>query len=225
MPGVEEHEIPYFASIAQFDDTVGELIEIVETKSDPANTIFVFVCDNGWSPSTTPQRGREVEFAHTMRSKRAPFDEGVRSPILFRWDGRIEPKRHGGLVSSVDIVPTVLSAIDDSSVSTLPGQNLMSVLSGERVLAPDRAVFGAIYPGDAEDFGNPGNHVAYRFVRKGDFKLIVPHGEKPWGGYVERSVLFNVRTDPAESSDLFGKNEFEQVAADLQAELDNWWKP
>ena len=86
MPDVKEHEVPYFASIAQFDETVGELIEFVEINSSAENTIFVFVSDNGWSPSTKTQKGREQEFAHTKRSKRAPFDEGVRSPILIRWD-------------------------------------------------------------------------------------------------------------------------------------------
>ena len=49
-PGVAEHEIPYYASIAQFDHTVGELIRYVEATGGAANTLFVLVVDNGWSP-------------------------------------------------------------------------------------------------------------------------------------------------------------------------------
>ncbi|MAS92021.1 MAG: sulfatase [Verrucomicrobiales bacterium] len=224
MPGIEPHQIPYYASIAQFDETVGDLVRFVEEHSDLSNTIFVFVSDNGWSASKKPQKGREVEFAHTKNSKRAPFDEGVRSPILFRWDGVIEPETHEELVSSVDIVPTLLAA---SGCEPIEGQgvNLLPAMKGETDLDSERAVFGEIYPGDATSLGHPDHDIAYRWVRQGDFKLIVPHGEKPWGGYLDQVALYNVASDPTESVNLAGEAKVEGIRENLQNLLDVWWSP
>jgi uncharacterized sulfatase len=220
-PGVEPHELPYYAAIAQFDETVGRLIDFVEKNSNPANTIFVFVADNGWSPSTTPEESRPEEFAHTKTSKRAPFDEGVRSPILIRWDGKVAPATHPQLVSSIDIVPTLLKAagLPESAGAGMPGADLLGDLD------PDRAVFGEIYPGDAESLGHPEREIAYRWVRKGDYKLIVPHGAKPWGDYLKAEALFDVSRDPGESRDVSREAGSPEMVAVLRGLLDQWWKP
>ncbi|MDF1825721.1 MAG: sulfatase-like hydrolase/transferase [Verrucomicrobiales bacterium] len=221
MPGVKPHEIPYFASIAQFDETVGDLIDFVEGNANAENTIFVFVSDNGWAPGEKRERSRPEEFAHTKTSKRAPFDEGVRSPILFRWDGVIPPGRHDELVSSIDIVPTLLklAGVEADAFETMPGIDLTGDLDRER------AVFGAIFPGDAESIGHPEREVAYRWVRQGDYKLIVPVGSNAWGGYLKKPALFNVAIDPREKEDLIESGEMEEVRSSLEVRLDQWWRP
>ncbi|MCB1203461.1 MAG: sulfatase-like hydrolase/transferase [Verrucomicrobiae bacterium] len=220
-PGIKPHELPYYAAIAQFDDTVGRLVEFVERNSDPAGTLFVFVADNGWSPSKTPEKSRPAEYAHTRTSKRAPFDEGLRSPILIRWDGKVTPADHPELVSSIDLVPTLLKAagLPASARQEMPGSDLLGDLN------PERAVFGEIYPGDASVLGHPERDIAYRWVRQGDYKLIVPHGEKPWGGYLEGEGLFKVQSDPGEKVNLIREEGMDKVADGLRALLDQWWKP
>lgn len=221
LPGVEAHELPYFAAIAQFDETVGRLVEFVEKNSDAGNTVFVFVADNGWTASRAPERGRPVEFAHTKTSKRAPFDEGVRSPILIRWDGRVTPATHPELVSSIDLVPTLLKAagLPQEVWSGMPGVDLL----GDR--DPDRAVFGEIYPGDASELGHPERDIAYRWVRQGEYKLIVPEGKNPWGGFLDREGLFNVVDDPSERVNLIGEEGMKEMADGLRSLLDDWWNP
>lgn len=218
-PDVEEHELPYFASIAQFDETVGRLVDFVEREGDPDKTLFVFVCDNGWSPSRRREKSRPEEFAHTKTSKRAPFDEGVRSPILVRWDGQVEPGTREELVSSIDIVPTLLRAagLPDSARAGMPGNDLL----GDR--DPDRAVFGEIYPGDASELGNPARDLAYRFVRKGGYKLVVVHGEEPWGGFLEGDALYHVAEDPGETRNRIGDPALRTTVEELRALLDAWW--
>ena len=220
-PGVKPHEIPYFAAIAQFDETVGDLIDFVETNADAAKTIFVFVSDNGWAPSEKSEKNRPQEFAHTKNSKRAPFDEGVRSPILIRWDGVIPAGRHEELVSSIDIVTTLLklAGAEGEKFEKMPGRDLTGDLD------PERAVFGAVYPGDAEVLGQPEKEVAYRWVRQGNFKLIVPVGPKAWGDYLEKPALFNVAKDPGEKADLIGDPKMDEVRVALEERLDQWWRP
>ncbi len=218
-PGVKENEIPYYAAIAQFDETVGHLVDFVASNSDLERTVFVFVADNGWSPSEMPEKSRPEEYAHTKTSKRAPFDEGVRSPILIRWDGKVEPATHPELVSSIDIVPTLLKAagLPESTRAGMPGVDLLGELRN------DRAVFGEIYPGDASSLGHPENDIAYRWVRKGDYKLIVAHGKDPWEGYLTGDALFDVGADPGETNDLIEDVELAPAVKELRTILDGWW--
>lgn len=217
-PNVETHEIPYFASIAQFDQTVGWLVHFVEVNADPRNTIFVFVSDNGWRPSETPESGREQEFAHTKRSKRAPFDDGLRGPILLRWDGVVTPEERSELVSSIDIVPTLLRLVGLGK-NDLPGHDLL------KEAKTDRDVFGAVYPGDATSLGHPERDVAYRWARSGDWKLILPHGQNPWGNYLKEPALFNVRVDPRERVNRASDDEYRDLVSALRKKIDAWWTP
>jgi len=228
-PGVTEQSLAYYATISWFDDTVGELVDYVERRGLAGNTIFVFVVDNGWEAGTRRFRGSPREFYHTKRSKRAPFDYGLRTPILIRWDGKVKPATHEGLVSSIDLVPTVLAAtgLADRAVD-LPGVNLLPSATGEAPLEAGRAVFGEVYPGDATSLGNPSRDVAYRWVRKGRWKLVVPHahgGAKPWGGYLDSHALFDVVDDPDESTNRIDDPAHAPRAAELLRLLDDWWTP
>ena len=226
---VAEHDLPYFASIAQFDHTVGQLVDIVKSLSDEKNTLFVFVSDNGWRASKNRQkRTKHVEFAHTKRSKRAPFDDGLRTPILVRWDKVVAPSQHDGLVSSIDLMPTILSAVgvSDESSDALSGIDLMPIARGEAEPPTDRAVFGGVYPGDATSLDAPHRDIAYRWIRQGNWKLIVPHShqnQKPWGDYLSEPALFRIDNDPFEQTNVI--SEQPTVASRLHSLLDQWWTP
>jgi arylsulfatase A len=217
---VPEHYLDYYASCTQFDHTVGELIAYLTAKGLAENTIFVLVSDNGWTPDAKkPHKGG---YRHTRRSKRSPFEDGLRTPILFRWDGRILPGKHQELVSSVDIVPTLLAAAAIDS-SKLPGEDLLPALTGSAELDANRAVFGEIYPGDASSLGNPERDLAYRWVRQGAYKLIVPEGANPWGNYLKSAALYDVAGDPRETRNLIDAPKHQGTVANLRRQLDDWW--
>lgn len=227
-PGLPEHFVPYYAAISQFDDTVGQLIGHLEKRGAARNTLFVLCSDNGWTASTRRERNRPEEFAHTRESKRSPFEDGLRTPILFRWDGHTKPATHEALASSVDIVPTILAALGlEGRIADLPGTNLWAAATG-RSPAPERPVFGEIYPGDASSLGHPSRDLAYRWVRAGEFKLIVPQahdGKKPWEAYVTKPALFNVVADPAEQHDLANDPSHANQLRRLRQLLAGWWTP
>lgn len=228
-PGIPAHRIPYYASISQFDDTVGEMLEFIEQRGLSEETIVVFIVDNGWTPDADRFVPARNEWDHTRRSKRSPFDDGLRTPILIRWNGHVSPATHDGLVSSIDVMPTLLAAADIETDSlSLPGANLLPSATGQSELSAERAVFGEIYPGDATTLGNPAADVAYRWVRQGSLKLIVPEsddGAVPWNRYLMEPVLFDVVSDPDESRNLFGDPEYRDAAERLRRLLDEWWTP
>ena len=226
--GLPAHRIPYLASVSQFDATVGELLELYDKRGLTARTLFVFVSDNGWTPDTVRDKKRSVEFAPLKRSKYSPFEDGLRTPILLSWEGVIRPGAHETLVSSVDLLPTVLEAVGaPAAVPNLPGRSLLAAARGESVLA-GQPVFGEIYPGDASVLGKPARDIAYRWLRLGRYKLIVPHlhGEsKPWNDYLREVSLFDLEADPGETHNLATDPAQAKRLRDLRERLDAWWTP
>lgn len=228
-PEIPEHRIPYLAAISQFDDTVGALVDHIEKRGLAKSTLFIFVVDNGWTPGTRKHKTSKDFFHHTKESKRSPYEEGLRTPILLRWDGIIKPATHVQLCSSIDLVPSILSAIGiEHKMPGLPGIDLMVSARGIANLDGRRPVFGEIYPGDATSLGNPSRDIAYRWVREGDFKLIVPHardGSKPWGGYLNNFALYQITKDPFEQNNLAVDPKHQTRIRRLRTLLDNWWTP
>ena len=166
---IPPHLLPYYAEIARFDETVGQLLDHLERKQLLSNTLIVFVSDNGFRPHPTKRE------AYDGRSKLSQYEDGLRTPILLSWEGLIKPADHPQLVHTIDLLPTVLSATRLASEATdrMRGVDLLPSALGKKPLT-DRAVFGAIYPNDAEQLGTPSQHVRGRWMRDGDFKLIVP---------------------------------------------------
>lgn len=226
--GLPAHRIPYLASVSQFDATVGELLDLYDKRGLTARTLFVFVSDNGWTPNTVRDKKRSVEFAPVKRSKYSPFEDGLRTPILLSWEGVIRPGVHETLISSVDLLPTVLEAAGaPTAVPNLPGRSLLGAAKGREQLE-DVPVFGEIYPGDASVLGKPARDIAYRWLRLGRHKLIVPHlhGEsKPWNDYLREVSLFDLEADPGETNNLATDPAHADRLRDLRERLDAWWTP
>lgn len=226
---IPKHRFPYYAAIFQFDDTVGDLVNFVDQRGLTRDTIFVFVVDNGWEPDPERYRSTKREWDHTKRSKRAPFDYGLRTPILIRWDGHVRPGTHQQLVSSIDLLPTILAATGlAESTDEFPGINLWPSAIAESSLNPDRAVFGEIYPGDATSLGHPERDVAHRWIRQRNLKLITTHKhDQPasWGNYLKGDALFDVVRDPDELRNLISNPEYKHEVSNLRQQLNGWWNP
>ena len=228
-PDVKPHEIPYFAAIMQFDETVGKLIGMIDEREMGDDTLFVFVADNGWAPDPAKFRNSTNQWDHTSSSKRSPFESGVRTPVLIRWAGRTKAARHSALVNTIDLVPTLLEAAGiENGPTELPGISLWASAVGKQTLSKERAVFGEIYPGDASMIGAPEQDLAYRWVRIGSHKLIVPasHGiRQPWNNYVKSPALFDLLRDPEESNNLINDPDLAGVVVTLSKAMDDWWLP
>jgi len=213
---VPDHLLPYYAEIARFDETVGRLLNHLEAKSLSEETLIVFASDNGFRPrKDNPGR-------HNRRSKLSQYEDGLRTPILLRWQGHTPPAEHRQLVHTVDLVPTVLSAagLSDERTSRMHGRNLMPSATGREELE-SRPVFGAIYPNDAEVLGRPSLHVRGRWVRDGDFKLIVPGPAKP----ALKLALFDLEEEPRERNNLAQKPAHSGRVESMRKRLDEWWPP
>jgi arylsulfatase A-like enzyme len=201
----------YYAMCEWFDETCGDLFQLLEQRGLSENTIVLFVTDNGWIQRTDKP-------GYAPRSKRSPYDGGIRTPIIVKWPGHIKPGKHETLVSSIDLAPTVLAACGVKAPENLPGINLLDVCAGKPVERD--AIYGEIFAHDVADINDPSASLLYRMVLSDRWKLIVPQqANLPTTEPVE---LFDLAADPHEHTNL-AKDQPERVKQ-LHARLDAWWK-
>jgi uncharacterized sulfatase len=197
----------YYAMCEWFDETVGELMAILDERVVADNTLVVFVTDNGWI-----QQPNANGFA--PKSKRSPYDGGLRTPILVRWPGRVSPAKFETPVSSIDIVPTILAAVGIAPDQPLPGLNLMDIAKNGGQ-CDRKSLFGEIFDHDVADIDRPAASLQFRWtLSEGRWKLILPQG----GGEPE---LYDVLADPTETKNQAGDQR--ETVARLTADIERWW--
>jgi uncharacterized sulfatase len=202
----------YYAMCEWFDETCGQLLDYLVKKKLQENTLVIFMVDNGWIQETGPQKTTRGNFA--PKSKLSPYDGGLRTPVLLRWPGKTRAGRYEDLVSTVDIVPTILKAAGGEPTPDMPGLDLMTAASGKGKLKRE-AVFGELYVHTAVTLESPALNLTHRWIRAGDWKLIAPASEK------EKPELYNLKQDPFENHNLAKSNPAR--VAELKKMLDAWW--
>lgn len=213
----------YWAMVEWFDQTTGELLNYLKEQGLEENTIIVYTCDNGWIQS-------EDQKGYAPRSKRAPHEAGIRTPIMFKHPSMIKPAFDTtNLVSNIDLVPTILSMLDIKHPE-LPGIN---VLDSDQ-LRNRNVVFAEAYNHDILDIDYPAASILYKVAIERKWKLMVPNNklvtqsatsrkENIQGYYSKDIQLFDLDTDPNEEINVASKNP--GVVKHLTQEIDNWWKP
>lgn len=209
VDGRNERLAKYYAMCEWFDETCGELLGYLDQKGLRDKTLVVFVVDNGWVQDTGP--GPQTSRGGA-RGKLSPYDGGLRTPVLFRWPGHTKAGRYHDLVSTIDLAPTILEAAGVKVPRELPGLSLLEIAAGQGCLIR-QSVFGEIFVHTAVNLEKPALNLTHRWVREGDWKLILP--EK---GPAE---LYNVAKDPHEERNVAGANA-ERVRQMTQLILE-WW--
>ena len=216
----------YYAMCELFDETVGALLDHLETSNLERETLVIFVADNGWiqtTPETPVPEGWTRAFA--PRSKQSPYEGGIRTPILLRWPGVIEPGEQQALASSIDLVPTILAAAGIEAPRSLPGMDLLALARGA---TPARdTLFGEGFAHDIADVDDPAASLLYRWCIEGRWKLVVTHtGRLGRAAALHPNLgrapeLYALERDPHETRNLAEANP--DVARRLLAKLDGWW--
>jgi arylsulfatase A-like enzyme len=199
----------YWANIDWFDETCGQLLDLLDRQGVSENTIVVYVTDNGWIQK--PEAG-----GYAPKSKQSPYDGGLRTPIMIRWPGHVIPRLREDLASSLDIAPTLLAAVGVEPPPGLPGLNLLD----DAAVLGRTALFGECFTHNAVDLDNPAASLRWRWVIEGSWKLIAP---SPKNEKAARAELYDLAKDPHETADLASAHA-DRVQA-LTRLLDKWWNP
>jgi len=127
--GQEEDLLHTKAALAlceNIDFNVGRVMEKLDELELAENTILIYLSDNG--PNGWRWNGG-------MKGKKGSTDEGgVRSPLMMRWPGKIEPGMMINKIgSALDLFPTLtaLASIEYQSPKKLDGRSLSPLLLGQ----------------------------------------------------------------------------------------------
>jgi uncharacterized sulfatase len=197
----------YWANVEWFDQTVGDLLGMLEAKGLSKDTLVVYVTDNGWIQDPGQSK-------YAAKSKQSPYEGGVRTPIMLRWPGKISAKESDDFAHSIDLMPTVLKAVGIEAPKDLPGVDLLD----PEATASRNIVFGECFTHNAKNLDVPEENLRWRWTIRGNWKLIVPNLSIEKEGVVE---LYDLGADPQEERNL--ATVYPKVVEELGTAIDNWW--
>ncbi len=199
---------------AMVDDSVGQLLTVLENEGLAENTIVIFTSDNGahWTPEDIAKFGHRAN-AERRGQKADVWEGGHRVPFVVRWPGRLAPNSESDqLICLTDLMTTMASVV---------GRGLPADAAEDSVVIPQLAGVGdgrrdLIHHSLAGHFA----------IREGDWKLIEKLGS---GGFSQPKTieaadgeptgqLYNLVEDPMERSNLYAERPDKVV--ELQALLD-----
>jgi arylsulfatase A-like enzyme len=138
------------------------------------------------------------------------YEGGIRVPTCAVWPGKIKPgSQSNQRILTMDIFPTVCQAAGARFDHRIDGVSFLPILTGEKKSLAERDLFFYRREGGTRYGG-----LTINAVIRGDWKLLQ---NSPFAA----QELFNLKKDPAESTDLIQKNKkkFHELAAALRAHV------
>lgn len=180
----------YSAMTKSLDENIEKLISKLNAERLLENTVIFFVNDNGGATNNAsdnkPLRGHKGTY----------FEGGIKVPFFVSWKGKLGRNReYRHPVSSMDILPTILSAANiNYNQTNFDGVNLIPYLKGDINENPHEYLFWRFW------------HVAV--VRYKDWKLLKV-AENPLQKdrkLLQPLALFDLKADPFETKNVAENN-------------------
>ena len=154
----------YYAMVEWLDETCGDLLKHLDNKGLRENTVVLFISDSGWPHGEEGHRGHKL----------TPWEQGVRTPVMVRWPGKVQPYRDDyNLASNLDIPVTILAAAGAAVPEAMEGIDL---LDSEAVRNRD-VVFIEDFAHDMIAPDNPVATLEARGVVGRQWKLVTTYHE------------------------------------------------
>lgn len=125
-PETREMRVNYYSSITQMDEEVGRVLDLLDEKGQPDNSLVIWTADHG---SGWPHERDML------------YDAGINTPFIARWPGKIAAgSTSDALISYVDLVPTLIDIaggqpdriVAECGGDPLDGASFLPVLLGEK---------------------------------------------------------------------------------------------
>jgi arylsulfatase A-like enzyme len=130
----------YAGTVTMVDRWLGELFDALKRLGRTEDTLVVFTSDQGEPLG---------EHGYVRRFRPWLYDELIHTPLIVRMPGgKYGGGRHQALVQTVDLLPTILSALGLPPAPNVHGHDLLPLIRGEQTKVRDYACLGM----DAEEF-------------------------------------------------------------------------
>jgi len=189
----------YLRCVASVDDQVGRVLDWLDESGLAENTVVVYSSDQGFYLGE-----------HGWFDKRWMYEESLRTPLLVRWPGHVQPgSLNDDIVSPLDFAPTFLDIAGVKPPDDMQGFSLVPLLEG-KTPADWRSTFYYHY------YEYPGWHYVRRHygVTDGRFKLI--HFYEP---DVDDWELYDLMLDRNETHNVYDNLAYASTRERLGQEL------
>lgn len=225
----------YLAAIRHMDDELGMVYDLAREKLGDG-TFFLHTSDHG---------------AQWPFAKWNLYDEGIRTPLIVSWPGRVQPgTRSAAMVSWIDILPTLVEVAGGAPPESLDGRSFLPVLEG--AAKEHREAIYTTHSGDGDNNVYPMRAVrtadGYKYIRNlhPEF-LYTTHVTKAsgdsgyWSSWIESAIarpearakvrryqqrpaeeLYCISDDPREQHNLVDDPRHAQRLNQLRQSLDGW---
>lgn len=187
----------YLACVASVDENIGRVLDYLDRSGLAQNTLVVYTSDQGF------YLGQNGWF-----DKRWMYDVSMRSPLLARWPGHIQPgTRTNTMVQNIDYAPSFLDIAGAAIPSGMQGLSLKPLLENPSATLPRNSLYYHFYEYKADH--TVLQHIG---VRTDTYKLLYFYTVNEW-------QLFDLKKDPQELNNLAGLRSYQTVLANMKKEL------
>ena len=188
----------YLSCVASVDDSVGKVLDYLDESGLAENTIVVYSSDQGFYLGE-----------HGWFDKRFMYEESLRTPLVVRWPGVVEPGSvEGRIVSNLDFAETFLDVAGVEIPSSMQGSSIAPLLRGEDPTNWRDSFYYHYYEG-----ADGGHQVCEHYgVTNGRYKQIHYYKLGEW-------ELFDLQADPHEMKSVYGDDQYAAVREKMTAEL------
>ena len=100
----------YYNCMNRLDESVGMLLDVLEKSGKEENTLIIYLGDHG---------------AQFSRGKCSNYEGALKVPFMIKWPGVVsENRKTDELISTIDLLPTLLNAAGMDIPENLPGLSL-----------------------------------------------------------------------------------------------------
>ncbi|NLX80155.1 MAG: sulfatase [Proteiniphilum sp.] len=199
----------YFAQITGVDREFGRLLSKLEELNLSDNTIVVFASDHG---DTMCSHGIDD-------AKNSPYTEATNIPFIVRYPNKIKHSVTNKLITSQDIMPTLLSlsGLENKVPKTVQGESFANyILTGDDENIPNSALYIRNLDGEKDDNGKTLSYFPEtRGVKTQEFTMTITIDRS---SKLKNILLFDDINDPYQMNNL-DINDYPEVAEKLMYEL------
>jgi len=196
----------YLRCVRSVDDGIGLILDYLDENGLAENTVVIYASDQGWYLGD-----------HGWFDKRWMYEESLKTPLLIRWPGTIEPGSvNEDIVSNLDFAETFLDLAGIEVPEDMQGRSLVPVIQGNTPKDWRNSFYYQYY-----EF--PGAHSVARHygVTNGKHKLIHFYGPS----HIENETyneweLYDLIQDPNELRSVFNDPAYTEIQKVLFSELD-----
>jgi arylsulfatase A-like enzyme len=194
-----DEERVYLAMCTKVDEQFGRLLDALDEIGQADHTLVIF----------TSEHGHNFERRWNNHHKRLCYDSSARIPLLMRMPGVIPAGQvTESLISSVDLVPTMLRLIGQPIPDDVEGRDLSDLARGKRNTGREYVFMENVPFPFKPDKGEE------RCVMDVQWKLILSTVRPP--------ELIDYRHDPEEKTNLYAEMADSPVVNQLIRQLARW---